>query len=190
MQLQILVSFCLLSLALCDYGLPHQHSIRRVDHYSPQQHHPYHLGQRVSHRQPVPARSVRHIPSLNPLRGIFNLVDKSRRRSQRVPTRLVKSKGHPRRPVSNKVTQPRVVPNFIYLDAEQMPGYEKFGDHEIVRNGKTTVSPYLIKSLKSSSNYSGLIDERTHKTNISSDKLEGKEEENETEIKNSAKESE
>jgi len=97
-------------------------------------------------------------------------VDQSRRRSQRVPTRLVKSKGHPRRPVSTKITQPRVVPNFIYLNAEQMPGYEKFEDHEIVRDGKTTESPYLIKTIKSSSNYSGLIDERTPKTDISSDK--------------------
>eukprot|EP00090_Calanus_glacialis_P042130 TRINITY_DN7481_c0_g1_i1.p1 TRINITY_DN7481_c0_g1~~TRINITY_DN7481_c0_g1_i1.p1 ORF type:complete len:196 (+),score=42.94 TRINITY_DN7481_c0_g1_i1:39-626(+) len=180
MHFKIFASFCLLSIVLCDYGLPHQqHSIRRIDHYSQKQHHPYHLGQRLLHRQPVPARSVRHIPSLNPLRGIFNLVDQSRRRSQRVPTRLIKSKGHPRRPVSNKVTQPRVVPNFIYLNAEQMPGYEKFGDHEIVRNGKTTESPYLVKSVKTSSNYSGLIDERTPKTNISSDKDAEKEEKKE-----------
>merc|ERR1719431_2540689 len=168
MKIQIYVSLSLLSLTLCDYPLPH-HSIRRVDHY-PQ--HPHHLGYRLPHRPPVPARAVRHIPHLNnPLWGIFNLVE-SRRRSQRQPTRLVKTQGHPRRPVSAKAQKPRVVPNFIYLDAEQMPGYEKFEDHEIVRNGKTTVSPYFIKTIQQTkSNYSGLIDERTSKTKISTEKI-------------------
>ena len=28
---------------------------------------------------------------------------------------------------------PITLPNFVYLNAEQMPGYEKFGKHEIVR---------------------------------------------------------
>ena len=31
------------------------------------------------------------------------------------------------------ITKRGVLPNFIFLDAEQMPGYEKFGKHEIVR---------------------------------------------------------
>merc|ERR1711874_803346 len=115
-----------------------------------------------------------HTPhsSPQPSAGILSLVDQSRRRSQRQPTRLVKTQGHPRRPVSTKAQKPRVVPNFIYLDAEQMPGYEKFEDHEIVRNGKTTVSPYLIKTIQQTkSNYSGLIDERTSKTKISAEKI-------------------
>merc|ERR1712002_1249096 len=180
MKIQIYVSLSLLSLTLCDYPLPH-HSIRRVDHY-PQ--HPHHLGHRLPHRPPAPARAVRHIPHLNnPLRGILNLVD-TRRRSQRQPARLVKTQGHPRRPVSSKATQPRVVPNFIYLDAEQMPGYEKFEDHEIVRNGKTTVSPYLIQTIqKSKSNFSGLIDERTSETKISAEKEANTKTETETEEK-------
>merc|ERR1719431_940495 len=168
MKIQIYVTLSLLSLTLCDYPLPH-HSIRRVDHY-PQ--HPHHLGHRLPHRPPVPARAVRHIPHINnPLRGIFNLVE-SRRRSQRQPARLVKSQGHPRRPVSSKATQPRVVPNFIYLEAEQMPGYEKFEDHEIVRNGRTTESPYLRQNSQTRLNsYSGLIDERNSKTKSESETL-------------------
>merc|ERR1712168_946443 len=178
MKIQIYVSLSLLSLTLCDYPLPH-HSIRRVDHY-PQ--HPHHLGHRLPHRPPGPARAVRHIPHLNnPLRGIFNLVD-SRRRSQRQPARLVKTQGHPRRPVSSKLIQPRVVPNFIYLDAEQMPGYEKFEDHEIVRNGRTTESPYLRQNSQDRiNNISGLIDERNSKTNISAEKESETETKSETE---------
>lgn len=31
------------------------------------------------------------------------------------------------------ITKRGVLPNFIFLDAEQMPGYEKFEKHEIVR---------------------------------------------------------
>merc|ERR1712168_1702436 len=176
MKIQIYVSLSLLSLTLGDHPLPH-HSIRRVDHYPHHPHHPHHLGHRLPHHPAVPARAVRHIPQNNPLRGIFKLVE-SRRRSQRQPTRFVKSQGHPRRPVSSKATQPRVVPNFIYLEAEQMPGYEKFEDHEIVRNGRTTESPYLRQnSLNRQDNLSRLIDERHSNTKISSEK------ESETEIK-------
>merc|ERR1711913_12462 len=170
MQLILGLSLSLFFLAEC-HPLPA--SIRRVDHHHHHHHQPHHLGQRLARRPAVgPARSTRHIPHLNPLRGILSLVDQSRRRSQRQPTRLVKTQGHPRRPVSAKAQKPRVVPNFIYLDAEQMPGYEKFEDHEIVRNGKTTVSPYLIKTIQQTkSNYSGLIDERTSKTKISAEKI-------------------
>merc|ERR1712002_32688 len=147
MKIQIYVSLSLLSLTLCDYPLPH-HSIRRVDHY-PQ--HPHHLGHRLPHRPPAPARPV-------------------------------KTQGHPRRPVSSKATQPRVVPNFIYLDAEQMPVYERFEDHEIVRNGRTTESPYLKQNSQNRlNNISGLIDERNSKTNISSEKESESESETETE---------
>jgi len=75
-----------------------------------------------------------------------------------------------------------VVPNFIYLDAEQMPGYEKFEDHEIVRNGRTTESPYLKQNSQSRlNNISGLIDERNSKTNISSEKESESESETEKE---------
>merc|ERR1719431_1727755 len=185
MKIQIYVSLSLLSLTLCDYPLPH-HSIRRVDHY-PQ--HPHHLGHRLPHRPPVPARAVRHIPHLNnPLRGIFNLVE-SRRRSQRQPARVVKTQSHPRRPVSSKATQPRVVPNFIYLDAEQMPGYEKFEDHEIVRNGRTTESPYLKQNSQIRlNNIPGLIDERTSKTKISSEKESESETKSETETETETEE--
>ena len=31
------------------------------------------------------------------------------------------------------ITQRGLLPNFVYLDAEQMPGYERFEKHEIVR---------------------------------------------------------
>ena len=31
------------------------------------------------------------------------------------------------------ITQREVLPNFVYLEADQMPGYEKFEKHEIVR---------------------------------------------------------
>ena len=64
----------------------------------------------------------------------------------------------------------------------------------LYRNGKTTESPYLVKSVKTSSNYSGLIDERTPKTNISSDKdaekEEKKEKKTEKKVENNKKESE
>merc|ERR1712032_1567422 len=59
------------------------------------------------------------------------------------------------------ITKRGVLPNFIFLDAEQMPGYEKFGKHEIVRNGKTTESPYLVEYVESIQDYSNLVDERT-----------------------------
>ena len=31
------------------------------------------------------------------------------------------------------ITKRGVLPNFVYLEADQMPGYEKFEKHEIVR---------------------------------------------------------
>jgi len=174
MQTRLLAGICLVAIAFADYphaghvghGQPFPHSIRRVDH-----HH-------VSHHQLRPlVRTERRIPHLHPLRGLFGLVDQSRRRSQRIPSRLVKNKGHARRPVHQKKSRPGIVPNFIYLDAEQMPGYEKFEDHEIVRNGQTTASPYLIKHLeKAKPDYSELIDERSAQTEISAEKNKKEEE--------------
>jgi len=42
-----------------------------------------------------------------------------------------------------------------------MPGYETFKKHEIVRNGKTTESPHLVKYYEKIQDYSSLVDERT-----------------------------
>ena len=65
----------------------------------------------------------------NPLRELFRLV--AGRRSQNADKkRFVQQKQHS--PKEKKALIPITLPNFIYLEAEQMPGYEKFGKHEIV----------------------------------------------------------
>ena len=109
------------------------HSIRRIDR------HPAHV-------QPGRPRGLLS----NPIRDIFRFV--SRRRSQNgnkrfsitiffICTQLFdlrfyqpKQKGlvSPG-PKEKRGLIPITLPNFIYLDAEQMPGYEKFEKHEIVR---------------------------------------------------------
>ena len=71
----------------------------------------------------------------NPLRDLFRLV--AGRRSQNADKKRFvqqKQKGLPRHSAKEKKALiPITLPNFIYLEAEQMPGYEKFGKHEIVR---------------------------------------------------------
>ena len=73
------------------------------------------------------------------------------------------------------ITQRGLLPNFVYLDAEQMPGYERFEKHEIVRwvdfiggilntklslshfsDGRTTESPYLVEYIQNVQDYSKL----------------------------------
>jgi len=131
--------------------------------------------------QPQLARTSRQLP-FNPF-DLFNFIDGGRRRSQSGTTRFIKprsqtSVSHKVKPVwpirskqqsaSSKlklhltpITARGVLPNFIYLEAEQMPGYETFKKHEIVRNGVTTESPHLVKYFEKIQDYSSLVDERT-----------------------------
>merc|ERR1711902_137466 len=116
-------------------------SISRIDrfplhggrHHSPAHHHHQH------------GRGYRQLP--NPLLGLMNLIDGAKRRSQSGTTRFIKparpSGVNPVWPVKTKpqsassklklhltpITKRGVLPNFVYLEADQMPGYEKFEKH-------------------------------------------------------------
>merc|ERR1712025_1294626 len=157
----------LISSALADI------SISRIDRF------PLHGGRHAPGHHHQHSRGYRQLP--NPLLGLINLIDGAKRRSQKGTTRFIKpsrpSGVNPVWPVKTKsqsassklklhltpITQRGVLPNFVYLEADQMPGYEKFEKHEIVRDGKTTPSPYLVDYVQSIQDYSSLVDERTSK---------------------------
>merc|ERR1712088_492997 len=141
-----LLSQCLVPVLLC-LAVHGVHGVRRIDRYP--------LG-------PSPNTRPRGLLT-NPIRDLFRLV--AGRKSQNLNKRLYQPK-HKLPVVSPQEKRglvPLTLPNFIYLSADQMPGYEKFGKHEIVRNGKTTESPYFVEYIESLQDYSNLVDERTPK---------------------------
>merc|ERR1711872_518347 len=61
-----------------------------------------------------------------PLRGLFSIVN-TRSRSHRVPSRLTTQK-------KKQLFRSHKVPNFVHLQAEKIPGYEKFKLDEYIRD--------------------------------------------------------